>query len=1536
MLEHSQSSFSQRPSALKKANSLFHQKDYVGALEHYLEAAHSCPELSGYLRFNIMLCSKSLGRSSDYSEGASGCQIQPDAPDEKSQSQQISHKHEAELRLIRDSAFFDSKYYLAENHDVRVNGINPSLHYLLFGFKEGRDPSPNFNTRFYLDNNPDVQAAQINPLIHWLRYGKNEGRSIQKKIVKSNTISPSSPSLLFVSHEASQTGAPSVLLSLIRWFKTKTSINFAILVGRRGEWDHKFEELGPTFFFEEEHFDLEHELMRFCGSNVKCVFLNTVASADYGRSLAFLGAEYVAYIHEMRGVLQQFSNQAKVMTSLCRKYIACSPSVMNDAKLFFTNPEASFSLVSPCINNTGFPQSQIPLSAIPGTIQIYSCGTVTKRKGFDLFCKVALLLKKRYPNAPVVMNWIGKEVGEIDALALIGENSVGDIVKFLGPKDSPKVYFANGDIFLLLSREDPYPLVCLEAADCKLPIICFDHQAGGMHSFVGQDECGIVVEYMNLEKVVESIMNLVNNQALRREKGIKAKAKVASNHYVDAVAPLIKELLPESVERESINRLAMYTDRIDGYPAISFDIFDTLIVRKFSDPSCIFSIAQGNLSRNACVPVDFENLRMNTAGRALAKHNGKLDDISIDEIYSEIPLYPIAELEKSLEVEACIAHPIGKKIYEYAVMSGKKVIIASDMYLDVDTIKNILEANGYSRWDKLLLSSDIGKKKSTGKLFDTLADEIMNQWNLSPEQVLHIGDSWLGDVDMPKSYNFGALRFTPFQESSTKLFRVEEARLSKNGKLWSSISEQANNLWISNKPDLLNEIGIRLGFEVSGPLSAAMAMHSYHSAKHYDANKIAFLARDGRIIYEAFMSIYPKAATDSNISSCYVHLSRSTVIPATLQHPLSDNDIYFLTEGIFLGEKDVAYFIAKAGLDVHDKEVCAIVLKYFSATSTLLNGDDIAQASKMFKELSELIYAANKLSREALLEYIKTFFFPGDRVILVDVGWLLNIHSRLQRFCEENSLDISFFGAYVGSSSRSDRLIKHSNLLFKYDEPKDIADVINSNITLFEFFFSSPEAPAVALKCGAGGNDGMVVHKPGFLLKKECIAAKSLHYGARQYFNYIAGIIHSFPGALEPSIDYALGLFREVCQTRNDQIVAYLQSIDVALGGHHELSGSQKLLNGDWHVEYEIEVSIDYFRPMFFGGENSSTSLVVIISSAGLANGSTRYRAIHLAKCLANKGVSSVVLHSHTPISQYMVLLSKSHAVVFQRCFAEQGNVGEFLRLCRESGTLCVSDIDDLVFPDHVSTIGSVKGGEWSHCEAIRVSSGYERLMQAVDVAMASTPLIANYLGAKYGLKTLVFRNKIDLDCRGERESDLLEFRNKFRILYPSGTMSHGQDFRGVQDVIYQFIAGNPMAELTLLGATQVDERLVSLPNVSSYPVVPYEDMMRVYAHHDLVIVPLEDDAFNNGKSAVKYLEASLNSTPILASPVSEFDRYIIHMSNGMLAADSSDWHNLLCWSQSNSQPLKRMGEAANYSLRDFDTTTFLEQDVLEVLRPRS
>jgi uncharacterized coiled-coil protein SlyX len=79
-------------------------------------------------------------------------------------------------RLLRSSDLFDERWYLAEYGDVASAGVDPVIHYLRFGAKEARNPSPSFHTRFYLENNPDVAASEMNPLVHFLRYGKAEGR----------------------------------------------------------------------------------------------------------------------------------------------------------------------------------------------------------------------------------------------------------------------------------------------------------------------------------------------------------------------------------------------------------------------------------------------------------------------------------------------------------------------------------------------------------------------------------------------------------------------------------------------------------------------------------------------------------------------------------------------------------------------------------------------------------------------------------------------------------------------------------------------------------------------------------------------------------------------------------------------------------------------------------------------------------------------------------------------------------------------------------------------------------------------------------------------------------------------------------------------------------------------------------------------------------------------------------------------------------------------------------------------------------------
>ncbi|MBM7046460.1 glycosyltransferase [Rhizobium lusitanum] len=71
---------------------------------------------------------------------------------------------------------FDTSFYLRVYGDVRSAGIDPICHYIIFGWKEGRDPSPDFSVSMYLKQNKDVQAAGVEPFWHYLVAGEAEGR----------------------------------------------------------------------------------------------------------------------------------------------------------------------------------------------------------------------------------------------------------------------------------------------------------------------------------------------------------------------------------------------------------------------------------------------------------------------------------------------------------------------------------------------------------------------------------------------------------------------------------------------------------------------------------------------------------------------------------------------------------------------------------------------------------------------------------------------------------------------------------------------------------------------------------------------------------------------------------------------------------------------------------------------------------------------------------------------------------------------------------------------------------------------------------------------------------------------------------------------------------------------------------------------------------------------------------------------------------------------------------------------------------------
>lgn len=80
------------------------------------------------------------------------------------------------VELVNASPLFDTKWYLANNPDVKSRKMSAAKHYVKYGWKEGRNPSPKFDGNQYLADYPDVMANTMCPLAHYLVCGAKEGR----------------------------------------------------------------------------------------------------------------------------------------------------------------------------------------------------------------------------------------------------------------------------------------------------------------------------------------------------------------------------------------------------------------------------------------------------------------------------------------------------------------------------------------------------------------------------------------------------------------------------------------------------------------------------------------------------------------------------------------------------------------------------------------------------------------------------------------------------------------------------------------------------------------------------------------------------------------------------------------------------------------------------------------------------------------------------------------------------------------------------------------------------------------------------------------------------------------------------------------------------------------------------------------------------------------------------------------------------------------------------------------------------------------
>ncbi len=90
-------------------------------------------------------------------------------------------------KSIKKNNLMDIGYYLKNNDDVRLSGMDPTLHYMYHVYHDfaRRKPNPTFDGDYYLKNNEDVRKSNLNPLVHYSLYGLKEGRKTIPNLKRS-------------------------------------------------------------------------------------------------------------------------------------------------------------------------------------------------------------------------------------------------------------------------------------------------------------------------------------------------------------------------------------------------------------------------------------------------------------------------------------------------------------------------------------------------------------------------------------------------------------------------------------------------------------------------------------------------------------------------------------------------------------------------------------------------------------------------------------------------------------------------------------------------------------------------------------------------------------------------------------------------------------------------------------------------------------------------------------------------------------------------------------------------------------------------------------------------------------------------------------------------------------------------------------------------------------------------------------------------------------------------------------------------------
>jgi len=482
--------------------------------------------------------------------------------------------------------------------------------------------------------------------------------------------------------------------------------------------------------------------------------------------------------------------------------------------------------------------------------------------------------------------------------------------------------------------------------------------------------------YIGALNLTHRVLKINSNQSYQHHSQKTSRSTINNNLKL----PYLDGAESSYLKRPTVNQLAK---DILQYDVISFDVFDTLVLRPFAQPHDLFMILAEKFNIT-----NFLRIRRNAEAEArkLATIKNGNHEVTLSDIYELIEYktgldkeYGV-KVELETELEFCFANPYMMEVFKILKEHNKKIIAASDMYVTKQMLIAILEKCGYTGFDKIYVSSEYNGSKRDKNLYKIILSE-----KDKADTLVHIGDNYVTDIQHSKEMGIES-RYYPNVHDVGNKFRADGM-----SELTGSIYSGLVNTYLHNGVRQYSPV-YEYGFTYGGLYVLGYCQWIYNYAKKNNIDKVIFLSRDGEIYRKVFNMLF------DDMDNEYMYWSRI----ANTKYTIEKNREDFLTKMVLHKAINVVpvqlnNLLNSLGLN----SFIPLLSNYKLSENDLLHRGNVKLVENLFVDNWDLVVDTLNKDLDLVEHYFKTIIKDSKKIAVVDVGWVGSGGAGIKYLIEE-------------------------------------------------------------------------------------------------------------------------------------------------------------------------------------------------------------------------------------------------------------------------------------------------------------------------------------------------------------------------------------------------------------------------------------------------------------------------------------------------------------------------------------------------------